>query len=724
MRILRFRSFLHLTFLFSLVCLSIGPAVAEHAYVRVSQVGYEAGSTARAYLMATAAEPGATFRVLDEHGKAVYSGSAGALLNTWGHSKDLTYQIYPLDFRVPRGSLYTISVSGPIPATSPRFAVDRPDVLYPGLLLNTLFFYETERDGPDFIPNALRTAPGHLKDGHAKRFVAPPLDDNDYVNNVPPAPPLVASGLPDIDASGGWWDAGDYEKYVVTISYAVAMMETGVRDFPNQMGKNAPWHPAAPPNAISYAGDNGRGAPARSDFSAETRFGLEWLMKMWDHTTKTLSFQVDNSQDWNYYGYGEPTSTAGNCGGTYNSPFCFITEYDIWTLPQAADNFEQAGDPEPCDPFTTYYICNRPVFLAGPPKSKIVPNIAGRLTADFALCYQLHRLSEPEFAGRCLQTAEEIYSMADLSHPDPAPASGPGTLITAVPSYPEQSWDDDMEWGATELAIALNKAGSPRNLPPNLPVTDANIYLRDASMFAQNYIDKIYTPGYADTLNLYDVSGLAHFELFHAIETAHDPQALAISGQGIRKQFLNQVGVAIGIAETTAFEFGNDWDNGDITSHGAGVSVMASEAYALTHEEKYNTYAQRWLANILGANAWGSSFIVGDGSTFPNCIQHQVANLAGALDGTSGGTPILWGASSEGPSNDSSSGIVPPMRLCPANGVDTFAKFNGNTGAFDPDDYVLYQDNVQSYTTTEPAVDLTATQFLMWSWRQAEAEPF
>jgi endoglucanase len=47
----------------------------------------------------------------------------------------------------------------------------------------------------------------------------------------------------------------------------------------------------------------------------------------------------------------------------------------------------------------------------------------------------------------------------------------------------------------------------------------------------------------------------------------------------------------------------------------------------VTQSKSYDTYSQRWLANILGANAWGSSFIVGDGSTFPNCIQHQVANL-------------------------------------------------------------------------------------------------
>ena len=36
-----------------------GAAQAESAYVRVSQVGYESGASARAYLMSTAAETGA-----------------------------------------------------------------------------------------------------------------------------------------------------------------------------------------------------------------------------------------------------------------------------------------------------------------------------------------------------------------------------------------------------------------------------------------------------------------------------------------------------------------------------------------------------------------------------------------------------------------------------------------------------------------------------------------
>jgi endoglucanase len=252
-------------------------AQAQSAYVRVSQVGYEAGASARAYLMSTAAETGATFKVVAAGGSTAYTGKIGALEGTWANSKKLTYQVYALDFTVPAGRSYSISVSGPVSAQSPAFAVDVPDVLYPGLLVNTLFFYQTQRDGPDFIPNALRTAPGHLKDENAVLTVTPPLDDNDFINNVPPAKPLSPANLPNIAADGGWWDAGDYEKYVETVSYTTALMEIGVRDFPNQMGPSAPRNPPAPPNSISYAGDSGTGAPPSSDFTAEATFGLQWL---------------------------------------------------------------------------------------------------------------------------------------------------------------------------------------------------------------------------------------------------------------------------------------------------------------------------------------------------------------------------------------------------------------------------------------------------------------
>jgi endoglucanase len=500
-------------------------------------------------------------------------------------------------------------------------------------------------------------------------------------------------------------------------------MEIGVRDFPNQMGAGAPVKPPAPRVSVSYAGNSGTGAPSSSDFTAEAAFGTDWLLKMWDSSTKTLSYQVDNSQEWDYYGQGYPASTAGYCGGTYSSPYCLFTEYDIWTLPQAADNYYQSGDPKPCDPLTSFYICNRAVFIA-PEGAPISPNLAGRLSADFALCYQLNRVSAPTLANKCLARAEEIYALADLSYTDPAPWSGTEPcstcLLTSTPPNGETVWDDDMELGATELYFALESAGQSGYLPAGLPNTDPMKYLKDAAQFAQNYTTYIYDQGNEDTLNLLDVSGLAHFELYRAIAKAGNPEGLAMSQAAVRHQLLSQVNVAIAQAESDPWGFGEQWDNGDVTSHGAGLSVMASEAYWLTQKPIYNLYAQRWLGNILGANSWGSSFIVGDGTTFPNCIQHQVANLAGSLNGTFGGTPILWGASAEGPANGISSGFVPGMIACPANGIDTFAEFNGNDGPYDPSQYTYYQDNMQSYTTTEPAVDLTATSFLMWSWRLAD----
>ncbi len=702
-------------------------AAAHPAFVRVSQVGYELGNTpARAYLMSSVADTGSAFTVFDAHGRVAYHARVGDHLGTWSNSRQLVYQVYALDFLVPRGSAYTLTVSGALSATSPPFAVDRPAVLYPGLLLNTLFFYETQRDGPDFIRNALRTAPGHLKDASATQFLTPPLDANDEINQLPPAPPLTPANLPNLDASGGWWDAGDYAKYVETISYTVALMEIGIRDFPAQMGARAPLHPAAPPNAVSYAGNSRPGAPASSDFRAEARFGINWLLRMWDSSSKRLAYQVDNTQDWNYYGEGDPASATGSCGGTYATPFCLITEYDIWILPQAGDHFQQAGDPQPCDPYTTVYICNRPVFTDLPRTPSISPNLAGRLAAAFALCYQLNQADAPVLATRCLTAAKETFALAKTSFPDPAPAvdsgSCPTCLLTIAPfdGYPETVWDDDMELGATELALAL----SPNAYTTSADAATANTYLKQATHFANRYIKLVNAAGASDTLNLYDVSGLAHFELYRALAAAGDPQAAELSSADLRAQLLKQVDAAITQSAADPWGFGVPWNAGDTTSHGAGLSVMASEAFALTHNARYDRFSQRWLANILGANSWGASFIVGDGTTFPNCIQHQVANLVGALNGSSGGTPVLWGAAVEGPASQATSGVVDGLILCPANGVDTYRIFNGNDGPFDASEKAVFRDNVQSYSTTEPAIDLTATSFLMYSWRLAgEPQP-
>ena len=618
---------------------AVDAAPASRAQVRVDQIGYAAGATKRAYLMTATDRPGVVFRVVDARGDTAYSSAVGADQGSWSTAYA---HVYALDFdRLQRdGSFHIVVSDGTMEVRSPVLRIDTPARLYEKAMANSLSFYENERDGPNFISSALRTAPGHLNDENAMTYLIPDVNSNGNFKGD-----LTALGV-SIDASGGWWDAGDYLKFTETISYVVGMMETDVRDFPNQLGPGS----------------------ATANYSAEVAFGLDWLEHMWDDSTKTLYLQV---------GIG-----AGN-GKT-------VSDHDIWRLPQVDDTY---GGTDPTD----RYIRNRPVFRAAPPGSLISPNLAGRLAADFALCYQLDRVTEPVQAASCLKDAEDVFSLADLH---------PGRLQTAVPCgfYPEREWRDDLEWGATELYDAL-AAGS---VPAGTPNPNAMYYLRQASHWAHAYIAGPNDA--ADTLNLYDVSGLAHFELYQALGHAGDPSVEVTRAQllgDIRKQLDR----AVAQSGADPFRFGFPWNTFDTTTHGAGLVVMASEYDELTGTSAFAAYDSRWLANILGANAWGTSLIVGDGTTFPNCMQHQVANLAGSLDGA---PPVLAGAAVEGPNSFAATGVVAGMRTCPAGGGDSFARFNSATAVF--------QDNVQSWSTDEPALDLTAATPMAFAW-QVDNDP-
>jgi endoglucanase len=613
----------------------VATSAATDAHVRVNQVGYPLNASKRSYLLASAAETSATFTVRNAAGAAVLSAPVGASLGSWSRAYGF---VYPLDFSaVTTPGTYTISVSGPVAASSPAFRVDTGANLYKTPLQNALSFYRNERDGPSFLPSALRTAAGHLNDAHAMTYATPNANPSGRFSGD-----LTPLGVT-IDASGGWWDAGDYLKFLALESYTTSLMLSGVRDFPAQMGASA----------------------STSDFTAEARFGTDWLLRMWDDPTRTLYYQV---------GIGEGNGkTAG--------------DHDIWRLPQADDTY---GGSDPL----YRYIRNRPVFRAGAPGSLISPNLAGRDAAALALCYEVFRASDAAYANRCLLAAEHIFDLANT-----APK---GNLLTAIPYsfYPETEWRDDLELGATELARAL-QSGTP---PAGLPHADPSFYLRRAAHWANAYITG---PGdAADTLNLYDVTGLAHYELVKALAAAGNPAGLETNRAALLADLKKQLDGALAQAGKDPFQFGFPWATWDTTSHGAGLSVMASEYDELTSTTAYADWSGRWLANILGANAWGTSLIVGDGTTYPHCMQHQVANLAGSLDGS---PPILAGAAVEGPNGIVYSGTVAGMRLCPPDGSDAFAQFNSKA---------LYKDDVQSFSTVEPALDLTASSPLAFA-RQA-----
>lgn len=608
-------------------------ATAQSSFVRVHQTGYVANAPKRAYLMSSASSSGASFSVLNSNGSPVYSAAIGASQGSWG---SFTH-VYALDFdTVTSPGIYTISVIGSISSTSPSFPIDTGENLYSTLLENTLYFYENERDGANFITTPLRTAAGHLNDEKAKVYFTPTFNKKDN------AGPLTPTGAV-IDASGGWWDAGDYMKFVETHSYVVALMLVGARDFPNQMGAGS----------------------MTSNFTSEAKFGLDWLQKMWDDSSKTFYYQV------------------AVASGGHN----YVGDHDIWRLPQVDDTYQNCISPYE-------YICNRPVFqnTAGGAGASISPNLAGRLAASLAECYQVFRTSNPSYADQCLLSAEHIFDLANTS---------PGTLLTTGPHdfYPETEWRDDLEFGATELYFALQ----PGSLPPGLLHTDPLFYLTAAANWAHAYITGPNDA--ADTLNLYDVTGLAHFELYRAISLAGNPTGLAVTQAALLADLKKQLDKAVTQAGKDPFGFGFPWNVYDTTSHGFGLVVMAHEYDNLTSGTTYAAYASRWLANVLGTNAWGTSLVVDDGSTFPLCMQHQVTNL---IPSPPNGPPFLKGAVVEGPNSFAARGTLTTMVACPPNGVDQFSQFNGN-GA-------VYEDNVQSYSTVEPAIDLTASSFLAFSW--------
>jgi endoglucanase len=172
--------------------------------------------------------------------------------------------------------------------------------------------------------------------------------------------------------------------------------------------------------------------------------------------------------------------------------------------------------------------------------------------------------TNPTLANECIAAAEHIFDLANTSPT--------GKLLTTAPFdfYQETEWRDDLELGATELYFALERGG----LPPGLPHTDPIYYLTAAANWAHAYINGPNDG--SDTLNLYDVSGLAHFELYRAITLAGNPSGLAVPKTDLLNDMLYQMTTSV-VQAKDPFGYGWPWSSYDTISHGAGLSVMASE---------------------------------------------------------------------------------------------------------------------------------------------------
>jgi endoglucanase len=351
-----------------------------------------------------------------------------------------------------------------------------------------------------------------------------------------------------------------------------------------------------------------------------------------------------------------------------------------------------------------YYVKYRPVFQIDSSQGAAVsPNLAGRLASSFGLCAQIFASTNPPYASICKNAAVSVFSLAQTN---PAP----NVLVTAAPYdfYPETEWRDDMELGAVELYYATGDAS----------------YLSTSGSWATAYIQVNNNSG--DTINLYDVSGLAHYELYNAITKFSSEsgkfQEISESHFGVTPAALlsnlqSQLNQAVSMSTSDPFQLGEAYDGGDIVPHVIGLWLEASFfneiATGSAISGPYADFMNSQRNFIFGNNAWGTSFIIGAGSMFPDCPQHQVANLVGSLNATSNPTSYnyLRGAVVDGPSasaNFQGLGIINTTLNCPTNpNFDPFKEFSGHG--------LRYWDWVGSWPSVEPADDYTVISLLTFA---------
>jgi endoglucanase len=386
---------------------------------------------------------------------------------------------------------------------------------------------------------------------------------------------------------------------------------------------------------------------------AEARHGLAWLSKMWDPSTRTLHLQV---------GIG-----SGNEQGT------FLGDHDGWRLPEADDHDASVEG---------RYVSHRPVFDAAPAGKPISPNLVGRVAASYALAAQLDARDHRSRALAELHQAALLYSRADTASP-------PVPLVTALPHdfYPEDTWRDDMELGAAEIALARQGLG-----------LGSAGFVAKAAHWAHEYLARET----GDTLNLYDTSALAHTALAQAMGNRRH---LAVTRADLVRDLGAQIRRGVRHQAGDPFAAGVAYDDFDVNSHTFGLIATVALYDQLTHTRRYQAFATAQRTWLLGGNPWGVGAMVGVGTRFPRCMQHQVANLSGSKDGT---PPLDVGAVVNGPNGadnfeDGLGGFQDGMVHCSA-GARTLPRFDARGSR--------YVDDVRSWQTDEPALDMTGSAII------------
>lgn len=362
------------------VLLFTASAAAQSAYIRINQAGYLPSDSKIA--IAFSAKPlDGKFSVLDAASKRpVFAGRLRATAEqAWG-SKFPFY--YALDFtRIKRTGNFIVRLEN-----TGEMSRQFPIGYYPAYQEDLLFFMRQQRCGY----NPFLGVACHQHDG--KSFFGP---------------------MPDgtvIDVTGGWHDAGDQLKYLITASNATARLMLA---YELQKDKFA--------DAVDALGRSG--ANGIADVLDEAKWGLDWIFKL-HPAPDQLFHQVADDRD--HRGFKLPDH----------------------------DNADYGWGPNSYRP--VYFADGRPQGLSKwKSTSTGIANIAGRSAAAMAMGYRIWKndVKDPQYAAKCLKAALELYAMGQKQE-----GYQQGNSYGAPYRYNEDTWADDMEWAAAELYKATGEA--------------------------------------------------------------------------------------------------------------------------------------------------------------------------------------------------------------------------------------------------------------------------
>lgn len=346
---------------------------AQEAFIRLNQIGYLQEDAKIAVAFSKIPLQG-DFTVKDAATKnVVFRAPLKAVsASNWGSKFPFYYELNFSAVKAKGARTLQIETAN---ANSSEFSIGA----YPAYQEDLLFFMRQQRCGY----NPYLDIVCHQRDGRS--FYAP-FPDKTYV-----------------DASGGWHDAGDQLKYLITSSNATARMLLAY-----EMAKN---------KFADTVDDYGRPrANGIADILDEAKWGLDWIQKL-HPAPDQLFHQVADDRD--HRGFKMPDQDNADYGWGANS---YRPVYFADGKPQGLREYKS--------------------------KATGVANIAGRSAAAFAMAARIWRndLKSPTLAAEYLKNALELYRMGKAKE-----GYQQGNSYGAPYRYNEDTWADDMEWAAAEL---------------------------------------------------------------------------------------------------------------------------------------------------------------------------------------------------------------------------------------------------------------------------------